>query len=109
MKVIDLLNKIEIEEAPETIRIEGFNFIFNSYVGINRYYVEESTNNYWFDFMTIDLEDNVEIITDDGEFIDIENITELKGDYANDELFAVTLNKLMNNQKKIIQALKENK
>lgn len=68
MKIIDLLNKISKgENAPNTIRINGFSFKFNSYTSIDCYYTEESSNKFWLSFMIMDLTDEVEIIEEEKE------------------------------------------
>lgn len=128
IKIIDLLNKIANgENAPNTIRINGFSFIFNSYTSIDCYYTEEISNKFWLSFMSIDLTDEVEILDEEDEFEDIEEITcegkkielgslnKWLASTMNDneckmcsaiECLGMELNRVIKNQKKIIDKLK---
>ena len=106
IKIIDLLNKIANgENAPNTIRINGFSFIFNSYTSIDCYYTEESSNKFWLSFMSIDLTDEIEILYEEDEFEDIDTDFE-SGDTV--QVVHQLLDKirpLIRNQKKIIERL----
>ena len=72
MRIIDLLNKIANgeEEAPKIIRKGNFNFIFNNYSCIDWYYLEEETEKKWLDFMTLGLNDEVEILDEEKKGIE---------------------------------------
>jgi hypothetical protein len=116
IKIIDLLNKIANgEEAPRLIRIEGFNFRFISYVSVDCFYVEEETSKYWFDFMSIELNDDIEILDEEDEFEEVDELyncciesEDLNIEILRDNINCLSdkINKLKRNQKKIIERIK---
>jgi ribosomal protein S18 len=121
MKVIDLLNKIANGETPK-IKLGDEEYFYK-----HGDYRRTSDGEWLFANEIINLEglnDEVEILDEEDEFIDIEsfdghyswdnidykNIEELKKYVTKDfQNIFNTLDKLNKNQKKIIQALKENK
>lgn len=128
MKVIDLLNKIaKGEEVPKEIKYDGELCSFD--IEDKDYYCEQYGNIVWYlvdtrGNMNEVLETELEILDEEDEFIDIKPLV-LKTfartgeavtldrfeDYSFDNFKSIedTLAKVILNQKKIIQALKENK
>ena len=121
MKVIDLLNKIANNEIKQgtKFRINGIEYIYN-----NGYIAKNDKNKTMENFYISQrlLNDNVEILDEEDEFIDIEefsisysldyidykNIDVLKNHLNKDfQTIFDTLDKLIKNQKKIINKLKE--
>ena len=107
MKIIDLLNKIANGEIKDGFRVKRPNGIYEYREGTNHFVnIEDAMYVYSLGDFT-KLNDEVEILDEEDEFEDIENIRVLKDATDNDELLAITINKLMNNQKKIIERLKD--
>jgi hypothetical protein len=123
MKVIDLLNKIANgEELPKKIKfneaIYNFNELYDDYEGLygGDWLLKNHNDN-----LKCFLNDEVEILDEEDEFIDIEELrvklmgfaddSEEEKEFLNEDLRRITdkINDLIKNQKKIIQALKENK
>ena len=120
MKVIDLLNKIANgEEVPKKIRYYDTNYYYNT----EFYYTNDGYSMYREMYENGNcMNDEVEILDEKDEFIDIEefctsysldyidyrNIEVLK-EYLNKDLQSIfdTLDKLIKNQKKIINKIKE--
>lgn len=120
MKVIDLLNKIANgEEVPKKIKVGIFDFyrmkketIKNDYDYQNEdgTYLMDYLNEY--NYITSYLNDEVEIIDEENEFIDIEELN-LDTDEllkkviitAQDYVLEGKINQLIQNQKKIIERL----
>lgn len=122
--IYTLLGLIKDGKAPKKIKVfsKTFELIENTNVIKNMYVDKDGDglfDEYWWS-----LNDEVEILNKEDEFIDIEsfgihyswdyidykNIEELKK-YVNKDFQNIfdTLDKLIKNQKKIITALKENK
>ena len=124
MKIIDLLNKIANgEEVPEKIKYRGLMY----YQDGRGYFHDETectTERAFLEGVRTDmvLNEEVEILDEEDEFIDIEEIKLERDDilgYYNGashrmttnvkdrEVYIKIINNLIKNQKKIIQALKK--
>ena len=106
IRVIDLLNKIANgEELPKKIRFRMYELEYDEedkkYKRIGN---SDETLKCIFQFFYLEkcLNDNVEILDEEDEFIDIEELTCGPYDYTKS-----TINDLIKNQKKIINKLKE--
>ena len=117
MKIIDLLNKIANgEEVPNRIKLDNYEFQYNK--TYEQYHNKYETNllEHISDYNYSGLNDEVEILDEEDEFIDIEEfksfITNVGAvNESNIEEYIHILFKqqtaLINNQKKIINKLKE--
>ena len=112
IKIIDLLNKIANgEEVPKKIKYIGRDYIRTDDDDI-KYYVGEVYGELLLDKVsdTHDLRDEVEILDEEDEFEDIEEMNldiDCTTEWNFGEVYDI-VNQLINNQKKIIERLKEN-
>ena len=118
MKVIDLLNKIANgEEVPKKMKTNyhTYELIKYPYCGVEITNYKDEEGDYLFGCeyeLGFILNDEVEILDEEDEFIDIEEINNAYYHENQDRInqtFKNAINNLIKNQKKIIQALKENK
>lgn len=105
IKLIDLLNMLVNNKYENMPRFIKYGDVEYEYYGLS-YFTKGGEECLDRHICLEDLEYPVEILDED-EFEDIENIRVLKDATDNDELLAITINKLMNNQKKIIERLKD--
>ena len=107
MKVIDLLNKIANgEEVPRKFTYNGYLWEYDINNKMWFYYFGEGKN-HRFDklfYLNMCLNDEVEILDEEDEFIDIEEITQ---ECFDNWTCAKHINDLIKNQKLIINKLKE--
>ena len=117
IKIIDLLNKIANgEEVPKKIKYKG---IIREYEDKDKDYISWETNADLYLFFDLfksnsgnqfetTLNDEVEILDEEDEFEDIEEMNldiDCTTEYNFGEVYD-TINQLINNQKKIIERLK---
>lgn len=109
--IYELLGLIKDGKAPKKISIRGNIFDSYSCSSIECYYRDFSGAD-WLSVIDIKLEDEVEILDEEDEFIDIEELDKGKF-YSNrfpddwEEEIIHKIDNLVKNQKKIIQALKD--
>lgn len=112
--IYELLGLIKDGKAPKKISIRGNIFDSYSCSSIEYYYRSYDGTN-WLDAIHIKLEDEVEILDEEDEFIDIEEIKHeyIYGLTTNEEKiddrvskFEDKINDLIKNQKKIIEKIK---
>jgi hypothetical protein len=105
MKVIDLFYKrAKGEKVPKRIRVEHWCYKFEWVEHLENYYDEEVDIDLTSAIsMGEELNYEVEILDEEDEFIDIEEIDNL---YSIHNYFLI-INKLIKNQKKIIERLKD--
>lgn len=103
MKVIDLLKKIANgEKVPMKIKYQGNTYLYNE--DENVYEGLEECVTLMENVYECDLNDEIEILDEEDEFIDIEEITQ---ECFDNWTCAKHINDLIKNQKLIINKLKE--
>ena len=108
----ELLGLIKDGKAPKKIKCDSMIWEYENTTSMNDVYWNGMGDSLFNDYYW-GLNDEVEILDDEDEFIDIENLHLNNSDVWNGktdtELIVDKINDLIKNQKKIIQALKENK
>jgi len=101
--IYELLGLIKDGKAPKKIKIDETIFERTSSSDITQMYNywNRGYNHFWLTTYTILLDDEVEILDEEDEFIDIEEIEYKPRKVQN------AINDLIKNQKKIINKLKE--
>jgi len=107
--IYELLGLIKDGKAPKKIKIDETIFERTSSSDITQMYNywNRGYNHFWLTTYTILLDDEVEILDEEDEFIDIEEIEIKKIEETSHLEFKEKINDLIKNQKKIINKLKE--